>query len=117
MLEGVRRRAEEAGVADRVTLCLADASGFQLEGAFDFALMFWMAHEVPDRPALFGQVRTALKSGGRLLLVEPKGHVGKDAFERTVGVAEQSGLVGLRPVPVPLSRAVLMGNPPETAVQ
>ncbi len=117
MLEGVRRRAEEAGVSDRVTLCLTDAAGFRLEGAFDFALMFWMAHEVPDRPALFGQVRAALRPGGRLLLVEPKGHVGKAAFERTVGVAEQSGLVRLRPVPVRLSRAVLMGNPLETTVQ
>ena len=117
MLTGVRRRAERAGLSDRIHLQLADASGFRLDETFDFALMFWMAHEVPDQSSLFRQVRAALKSGGLVLLAEPKGHVGRETFERTVKIAEQTGLVTSQSVPVRLSRAVLMRTDTRTAAQ
>jgi ubiquinone/menaquinone biosynthesis C-methylase UbiE len=110
MLAGVKRRAQKSGLFDRIRLHQADASGLHLEGAFNFALVFWMAHEVPDQPSLFQQIYIALKSGGQMMLVEPKGHVKQAAFERTVGIAEQAGLVTASSLSVPFSRAVLMAN-------
>jgi ubiquinone/menaquinone biosynthesis C-methylase UbiE len=107
MLAGVGRRAARARVADRIELHRAEASALGLSGAFDCALLFWMVHEVPDQGALFRQVYTALKPGGRLLLVEPRGHVPDAAFEHSVAVAQDAGFRVSGPVPVRFSQALL----------
>ena len=108
MLAGVRRRAEKAGLLSRIRLQQGDASGLHFEAAFDFALAFWMVHEVPDQGSLIQQIRSALKPGGRFLLVEPKVHVRQAAFDRTVGLAEKAGLTKVKPLDIFFSRAVLM---------
>lgn len=108
MLAGVEKRARQAGLLDRIRLHQADASGLHLATTFDFGLAFWMAHEVPDRLSLFSQIRLVLKPGGRLLLVEPLGHVGREAFANTVAIAEQAGLVEAGRPRVSLSRAVVL---------
>lgn len=108
MLAGVRRRAAKAGLESRIHLQQADAAGLHVEGAFDFALAFWMVHEVPDQDGLLRQVQAVLKPGGRLLLAEPRGHVSQGAFDRTVALA---GRVGFTPAAEPrifFSRAVLL---------
>jgi ubiquinone/menaquinone biosynthesis C-methylase UbiE len=107
MLAGVRRRAERAGVADRIRLHPAGSGRIGLDETVDFALAFWMLHEVPNQPAFLAEVRACLKPGGRLLVVEPRIHVSETAFERSVEVARSVGLeTGARPA-VALSRAVL----------
>jgi ubiquinone/menaquinone biosynthesis C-methylase UbiE len=108
MLAGVEKRARQSELLDRVSLHRADASGLHLAATFDFALAFWVAHEVPDQLSLFNQIRLALRPGGRLLLVEPLGHVGRKAFFDTVGVAAQAGLVAADRPRVSLSRAVVL---------
>jgi ubiquinone/menaquinone biosynthesis C-methylase UbiE len=115
MLAGVKSRAEKAGLSSRIRLYQAKASGLPFEAAFDFALAFWMVHEVPDQESLLQQLRTALKPGGRFLLVEPKGHVRQAAFDRTVGLAEKAGLTKVNPLDIFFSRAVLMVNRRESA--
>jgi hypothetical protein len=37
------------------------------------------------------EIYAALKPGGRLLLVEPKGHVSADNFEALIAAASQTG--------------------------
>ena len=110
MLEGVRRRAERAGLAARIRLHQVDASGIRFDDAFDFALAFWMLHEVPDQAGMLRQIRGALKSGGRFLLVEPKVHVSEAAFRLSVEIAQQVGLTAVREPGVSFSRAVLMAK-------
>jgi ubiquinone/menaquinone biosynthesis C-methylase UbiE len=110
MLAGVRRRAEKSGLLSRIRWHQVEASGLHFEAAFDFALAFWMVHEVPDQESLLRQIGRALKPGGRFLLVEPKGHVRQAAFDRTVGLAEKTGLTRDKPLDIFFSRAVLMIN-------
>ena len=110
MLDALVRRASKAGVVDRIIphRCQKDSLG--IEGPADFALAFWMAHEVPDKPRFFREIFALLKQGGRLLLVEPKYHVTLGSLERTLAVCRE---VGFRPLDEPivaLSRAVLMGK-------
>jgi len=111
MLAQVRRRAEKAGLADRIRLHQADAASLRLDAPADFALAFWMVHEIPDQRRFLDQLRAALKPGGHLALVEPKGHVGQAAFERTIGIAEAAGFSRLRELHVFFSRGVLMAAP------
>jgi SAM-dependent methyltransferase len=110
MLDGVKRRAEKFALLDRIRLHNVEPAGLHLERKFDFALAFWMIHEVPDQEATLGQIAAALKPGGRFLLVEPKGHVTKTAFTRTVGIAEQAGFTKSAGPEVMFSRAVLLTN-------
>lgn len=108
MLDKVRMRAEQAGLASRVHLCLTGAEGPGAIGPADFALAFWMVHEVPDRPAFLKQVHDILRPGGRLLLAEPIMHVSKAQFEFTLAVAEKVGFALESNPRVGLSRAALL---------
>ena len=107
MLAGVRRRAERAGVADRIRLHRAGTDSLELEETADFALAFWMLHEVPAQAVFLAEVIACLKPSGRLLVVEPRLHVGGAAFERSVEVARSIGLEPIASPMVALSRAVL----------
>ena len=110
MLNGVRKRALRAGVAERVRLHRGDLSQVNLAAAADFALMFWMAHEVPEQEIFLRQVSDLLKPGAGLLLVEPLLHVSAAAFQRTVGAAQTAGLEVRAEPKVKFSRAVLMAR-------
>ena len=56
-----------------------------------FVLAFWMAHEVPNTVAFFAEPHEALNPNGKLLLVEPKVHVGRRDFEKELAAADQDG--------------------------
>jgi len=108
MLERTRKRAVRAGVSGRIRLHLAEKDRLGLDVRADFALVFWMAHEVPDPGRLFAEIRDALKPEGRLLLVEPRMHVTEDAFAGLVGAAEGAGFVREGEERIRLSRAVVL---------
>ena len=92
MLDKLGARAERKGLASRIRLHRCEAGSLGLEGErADFALAFWMVHEVPDQWRFFQETHELLRGGARLLLVEPMGHVAKAAFAQTLGAAEAAG--------------------------
>ncbi len=94
MLSVLDRRARKAGLSDRIDLRQAGAGGLSVEdlsGEVDFAAALHVVHEVPDHACFFTEVWKALKPGGKLLVVEPKGHVSRDQFEQSVAAAEKIG--------------------------
>jgi ubiquinone/menaquinone biosynthesis C-methylase UbiE len=109
MLDMVLARAARKGLATRIRLhrCAVDSLGLEGERA-DFALAFWMVHEVPDAARFFADVHAMLKDGARLLLVEPRGHVGKQAFARTLELAAAAELALQARPHVAFSRAALL---------
>lgn len=115
MLAGLKRRAERSGVLPRIRLHQVDAAALQFPGAFQFVLAFWMVHEVPDQGALLRQIRLSLAPAGRFLMVEPKGHVSRAAFARTVGTAVEAGFTRIAEPTISFSRAVLMTSGEGTA--
>ncbi|MGB2959410.1 MAG: class I SAM-dependent methyltransferase [Bacteroidota bacterium] len=108
MLDGVSRRAERAGVHDRINVHLASQFGLNIEGAYDFALAFWMLHEVPDQDRFLTEVRDVLKPGGRVLLAEPRIHVSRREFERSLASAREVGMVVQAQPSVRFSRAAVL---------
>jgi ubiquinone/menaquinone biosynthesis C-methylase UbiE len=100
MLAGLKKRLSRAGLSERVraraarpdTLDISD-----LAAKVDFALAFYLVHEVPDKKRFFTEVHQALKPEARLLLVEPKGHVSKTAFDASLSLALEAGFVILNP--------------------
>jgi len=94
MLSVLRRRAEKAGLLNRIELRLVESEGLDvndLAGAVDIVVALHMVHEVPDQALFFTEVREALKPDGKLLIIEPKGHVSQTQFEQTVITAEKAG--------------------------
>ena len=95
MLSALERRARKEGVLDRIDLRQIGPKGLGVEdlsGEVDFAVALHMIHEVPDQSSFFNEIRKALKSGGKLLIVEPKGHVSQAQFDQTLTIAEKIGL-------------------------
>ncbi|MBI5529459.1 MAG: methyltransferase domain-containing protein [Deltaproteobacteria bacterium] len=93
-LRAVGRRCRRGGVSDRVKLVRAGEDRLGLEGPLDFVLAFWMVHEVPDQGRFFGEILSALGSGGRLLVAEPKFHVTRRDTEVELSLARSRGIEG-----------------------
>ena len=104
MLNGLRQRA---GLLSRIQLQQSSPDKIGAQGPVDFALAFWMVHEVHNQPAFLGEIYALLKPGGQLLIVEPKLHVSGKAFEQTLNQAKTLGFQAILLPKVRASRAVL----------
>jgi SAM-dependent methyltransferase len=94
MLAGLRRRAARAGLLGRIDVRLAQTDRLgvtDLAGQVDVALALHVVHEVPDVAGFFAEIAATLKPDGRLLFVEPRGHVSAEAFDASLTMAEQAG--------------------------
>lgn len=95
MLEALRRRAQNAGLLQRIETRLAapDSLGIaDLNGQIDFMLAFAMVHELPSAATFFREAAAALKPGGRMLLAEPAGHVKQSKFDEELAFAHEADL-------------------------
>ena len=91
MLNLCRKRAYREGVGERVRTILASPDDITVAEPVDFALGFWMVHEVQDIPRFFRQVAQVLQPGGKMLYAEPRMHVTQRRFEEIIGHAESAG--------------------------
>ncbi|MFA5055827.1 MAG: class I SAM-dependent methyltransferase [Dehalococcoidia bacterium] len=108
MLDRVKERAVRANVDDRISLRLCIAGDIGVAEPVDFVLTFWMAHEVPDVEAMFGQIHAILKGGGRWLLAEPRLHTSLDRFEDIVSSAVDCGFTVVEKPSVVMSYAAVL---------
>lgn len=114
MIEKLRRRAADAGLADRVEVRLATSDSLQiidLTGSIDFALAWAMVHEVPSIERFFREVAAVLKPGAALLLVEPSGHVRNEHFDAEIHAAQSFGLVTVGTPKIARNHATLLRKP------
>jgi SAM-dependent methyltransferase len=96
MLDTLRRRAEKAGLLQRIDVRLAksDSLGIgELNGTVDFVLAVAVVHEMPSAKAFFIQAAAALRPGGKMLFAEPAGHVKPEFFARELNAARDAGLI------------------------
>ncbi|HTY23089.1 MAG TPA: class I SAM-dependent methyltransferase [Desulfomonilaceae bacterium] len=109
MLTVLRKRAEKAGVADRVVTKRCKPDNIGVSDPIDLCLVINVAHEVPDAAALFGQIRAILKPTARVLLSEPGGwHISEEEFQETLAVASAQGLKVIEKPKIPRSRSALL---------
>lgn len=111
MLAGLSKRAVHAGLEKRIQphQCRQDKIG--LTEPVDFALAFWMVHEVQQREAFLRELYAILNPGGSLLIVEPVIHVNAKDFARTVNLCQKIGFTLLEKPHVNISRAILVNKP------
>ncbi len=109
MLNITRDFASKKGVLDRITLHQCKDDDIALHGEkVDFALAFYMVHEVPDRDRFMNQVADLLKPTAHFLMIEPKHHVSPSQFDQILGEANSAGLNLVKPVKLTMSRGMLL---------
>ncbi len=111
MIEGLLARAKKAGLAGRIEarVCSQSSLGVtDLAGKIDFALVFALVHEVPDKENLFSEIHDTMKPAGKLLMAEPRGHVSRPDFAKTVSVAQSRGFEVICDLEIRRSHAVLL---------
>jgi ubiquinone/menaquinone biosynthesis C-methylase UbiE len=108
MLNAIARRAAKAGLEGRIQLQQCQPDDIGVKGPLDFALAFWMLHEVPDQSRLLRQIAAALKPGAKFLLVEPQWHVNRAAFDKSLDLAFKAGFQEIERPRIFISNAVLL---------
>ena len=84
MLSVLKQRARKAGLLDRIEARSTAPHSLGVEdlaGSVDFVAALYMVHEVPDQRAFLLDIWGALKPGGKLFIIEPKGHVSHEDFD------------------------------------
>ena len=111
MIDRLKRRADKAGLLNRLDARLASAEAMalnDLSASVDFTLAFAVVHEFPDTREFFRQIAAASKPGASLLLAEPPGHVKSATFESEITAAGESGFQLQSRPSVPRSHAALL---------
>ena len=91
MLEKVGHKIRGTELERRVTLHKCQEDRIGLMETVDFALAFYVVHEIPHQAAFFEELASIVKPCGFLLVVEPPFHVSKMEFEETIGRAISAG--------------------------
>lgn len=108
MLAGVMRRARQAGVTDQIQLHPVKPDRLDLKVSADFALAFWMLHEVQNQQPFLAEVWRMLLPAANFLLVEPRVHVTAAAFMRSVELAQSVGFQVIGNPEIAFSRSALL---------
>ncbi|MFZ2497506.1 MAG: class I SAM-dependent methyltransferase [Methanosarcina sp.] len=108
MLQIIKNKSEHEGLSSRIILHKAQPEKLGISEMVDFALAFYMVHEVPDKKSFLSEVASHLKPDGRFLIVEPKFHVSKSNFSSTLELARSVGLEQISEPKFSFNRAVLL---------
>lgn len=111
MLQIVRKKAAKEGLDSRIITHKSGPDGIGISEKVDFALAFYMVHEVPDAQAFLKEIVDLLKPKGRLLIVEPKIHVSAPSFRKTLEAAKLAGLKPISEPKIRFSRSMLFQLP------
>ncbi|MFH1480044.1 MAG: class I SAM-dependent methyltransferase [Pseudomonadota bacterium] len=91
MLRVLQRKAKREALHQRIVPHLCKSDSLDLQTKVDFALAFWMVHEVPDPFTFFREMRFVLKPSGKMLMAEPTIHVTRRMYIKTIQEAESVG--------------------------
>jgi ubiquinone/menaquinone biosynthesis C-methylase UbiE len=107
MLQVVRKKAIKEGLDSRIITFKSVSNKIGISNKVDFALAFYMFHEVPNTEAFLKEVAALLKPKGKLLIVEPKFHVSASSFKSTLEAAQLAGLKAIFEPQIRFSRSML----------
>jgi len=115
MLAALRKRAKKQGLEDRIVPHLCTSNSIGIRDPIDFALAFWMVHEVPDQNKFFLELQVLLNPKGRVLVAEPKIHVTRALFETTLKRAGEAGFAVTERPRVSMSRTAVLSLSKESS--
>ena len=111
MLDKLMSRAQKRNLHTTIIphLIMDEKMAFdQLKQSADFALLFAVAHEVPDQEKLFNAIHRMLKPCSLLYFAEPPGHVKLEEFNRSLSYAKKAGFSEVQSTKIGRSHSVLL---------
>jgi len=108
MLDILKKKLANTESAGRVKFNLSRPGETGLAERFDFIMVIYMLHEVPDQARFLAEIRSLLKPGGKVLLAEPKWHVTHEEFLAAIAVMEQAGFAVQEQPKIRFSRTVVI---------
>ncbi len=108
MLDRLREKIAGKKIGKRIILHKVQEDSINIREKFDFALAFYVVHEVPSQERFFEEMKSLLKPGGKMLVVEPKFKVSKKGFDKTLSIAKKAGYSLKKRPSVLLSRAAVL---------
>lgn len=108
MLNKVRQKLAGTTFGKNVVLHKCNSNSIGLTQKVDFAMAFYVIHEIPNHYDLFAEMKSLLNQGGQLLIVEPKFHVTKKDFDKMLDIAISRGFTLLEQPKFTFSRACLL---------
>ena len=92
MLQRLKEKIEGTELDRRIVPVQCGRDSLNVSTTVDFALAFYMVHEVPDKARFFQQMRSIVRDGGQVLFVEPKlFHVSRTDFNSSLALARTAG--------------------------
>jgi len=110
MLAIVRTKTENTSLRNIVEFHNCEADKIGLSKTYDFILVFYMLHEVPDQTAFLTEFISFIKPAGKILIVEPKFHVTKNDFDNSQIIMKKAGFTVLDRPEIFFSRSVVLGK-------
>lgn len=91
MLEIVNKKVKGTELERRIEIHKCEDTKVGVTENVDFVLAFYMIHEVANQELLFGELKSILKSDGKIYIIEPKFHVSKKSFELMINRVKNIG--------------------------
>jgi ubiquinone/menaquinone biosynthesis C-methylase UbiE len=108
MLQKVDKKIKGTELEQRIELHKCEETKIGVTDPIDFVLAFYMVHEVPNQEKLFEEIKSILKPGGKVYIIEPNFHVTKKAFEEMIFRLKGMGFELIDSPKVFFSRTALM---------
>ena len=108
MLQRLKHKIRGREIEERITLHTCKENKIGLSEKVDFALAFYVIHEIPDQGEFFKELVSILKPNGQSLMVEPPFHVSRSAFLKTIRKAQDAGFKPDEGPRVILSKTVIL---------
>jgi len=110
MLNGLDKNIADKG-NDNITAQLCEYNTLRIQqwnGAIEFALIFYMLHEVRDKERFIQEIYDVLAPSGKVLFSEPFLHVSRNNFQKSLGIFYRIGFEAIDTPDIPVSRAVIL---------
>jgi ubiquinone/menaquinone biosynthesis C-methylase UbiE len=107
MLLKVKNKLEREKLTN-IQLHKTEEDHINLNEEVDFILIFYMLHEVPNKKGFLEELKGLLNKNGKILFSEPKLHVKKENFEKSVKLLQSLGFKIVEKPNIFFSRSVLM---------
>jgi ubiquinone/menaquinone biosynthesis C-methylase UbiE len=108
MLSKLRAKIQGSELEARIRLHKSGVDRIGVTEKADFALCFYLLHELPDQRAFFAELLSILNPKGQVLLVEPPIHVSKREFAESVRLAGEAGFTPAAGPKVFLSKSAVL---------
>lgn len=110
MLQKLKIKVQGTDLEERIVLHRSEEDRIGISEKVDFALCFYLIHELPSPEKFFSELKTLLKPKGLVFIAEPSFHVSQKTFESTISRAVAAGFQTTAAWNVTLSKTMILKN-------